>query len=435
MDDQSPPKIQSGASDISSEGNASLSYGRSFFKENLLDCLIHDIWVSQKATTYISHFCLLQEVRRGAKSIDTLHDAMWLFIAAPVTSFTFGTGNALTLCTFRLAQWSKFLEIWPTWVLGDLSAILCFTPCILHFWNYVDPETGHLRKLYPSRNWPCRSDPPHDGNMEEVQDTLEGDSYEFASPGDKERSTGVAHTRWNTGLFQGTKDFVASPKLDHRVDLEIGEGEVKSSYEKPVRMSLFVRRAIQSLKKARSEWFLHKGNNASGTENPLVVVDYSSRHGNQRVSWKEESSDSNERGRENGRSPIDPVNQTDPQSVVPLLGEEAIVRCSFREIIIKTAECVAYFVILIVLSLVIFFNMGIADTSLVQRLSYLVFPVVIWAAFRFNRLGLPLSVLLIALIASSGTAHKKGPLYRQNDNHSLLQVGAGSWNRDSNDLS
>jgi hypothetical protein len=33
------------------------------------------------------------------------------------------------------------------------------------------------------------------------------------------------------------------------------------------------------------------------------------------------------------------------------------------------------------------------------------FPVVIWAALLFNRLGLPLSVLLIALIASSGTAH------------------------------
>lgn len=30
--------------------------------------------------------------------------------------------------------------------------------------------------------------------------------------------------------------------------------------------------------------------------------------------------------------------------------------------------------------------------------------------------------------------HKKGPLSWQNNNHSLLQVGAGSWNRDSNDL-
>ncbi|CAM6086256.1 unnamed protein product [Calypogeia fissa] len=377
----------------------------------------------------------VKEVRRGAKSVDTLHDAMWLFIAAPVTSFTFGTGNALALCTFRLADWKQFLDIWPTWVLGDLSAILCFTPCILHFWNYVDPKTGPIWTLYPSREWSCRSGNAQGGDSEDIHDTLEGDTYEFASTGVKEdslhsiellhskdRGPEVAYSKWRS---QDAENCIGSPfqqvaPLDSMVDLESGTSELRSSCEPPpVKRPHYFRRAANSLKKARSEWFLHKRNSASGTENPLFVVDQSSRHGNRRVSWKE-TSDSTERGQEN--SPSDQVNQSEQLSNTPLLGKEAPLRCSIREMIIKTAECVAYFVVLIVLSLVIFFNVGIQDTSLVQRLSYLVFPVVIWAAFRFNRLGLPLSVLLIALIASSGTAHRKGPLYRKNDSHSLLQV-------------
>lgn len=65
---------------------------------------------------------------------------------------------------------------------------------------------------------------------------------------------------------------------------------------------------------------------------------------------------------------------------------------------------------------------GVRDTDAVQRLSYLVFPVVIWSSFRFNRIGVPLAVLVVAIIASAGTADHKGPLYRQNNNHSLLQV-------------
>lgn len=77
---------------------------------------------------------------------------------------------------------------------------------------------------------------------------------------------------------------------------------------------------------------------------------------------------------------------------------------------------------------------GVRDTGAVQRLAYLVFPVVIWSSFRFNRIGVPLAVLVVAIIASAGTADHKGPLYRQNDNHSLLQVlsvdmDIGSWDR------
>lgn len=74
---------------------------------------------------------------------------------------------------------------------------------------------------------------------------------------------------------------------------------------------------------------------------------------------------------------------------------------------------------------------GVRDQNFVQRLSYLVFPVVIWASFRFNRIGVPLAVLVVAIIVVVGTAAHKGPLYRRNDSHSLLQVRSFSsfWTR------
>ena len=65
---------------------------------------------------------------------------------------------------------------------------------------------------------------------------------------------------------------------------------------------------------------------------------------------------------------------------------------------------------------------GVRDQTFVERLSYVVFPVVIWASFRFNRIGVPLAVLVVAIIVVVGTAAHKGPLYRRNDSHSLLQV-------------
>lgn len=82
----------------------------------------------------------MQEVRKGASTVDTLHDAMWFFIVIPLVTLVTGTCNALSLCIFDLAHWNQFLDIWPTWVLGDLSAILCFTPCILHLWKDLHPD-------------------------------------------------------------------------------------------------------------------------------------------------------------------------------------------------------------------------------------------------------------------------------------------------------
>lgn len=83
---------------------------------------------------------VLQEVKKGALTVDTLHDAMWLFVVVPFVSFVCGTCNSFSLCIFDLAHWNQFFDIWPTWVLGDLSAILCVTPCILHLWNILHPD-------------------------------------------------------------------------------------------------------------------------------------------------------------------------------------------------------------------------------------------------------------------------------------------------------
>lgn len=83
---------------------------------------------------------VLQEVKKGALTVDTLHDAMWLFVVVPFVSFVCGTCNSFSLCIFNLAHWNQFFDIWPTWVLGDLSAILCVTPCILHLWNILHPD-------------------------------------------------------------------------------------------------------------------------------------------------------------------------------------------------------------------------------------------------------------------------------------------------------
>ncbi|KAH7445662.1 hypothetical protein KP509_01G019100 [Ceratopteris richardii] len=94
-----------------------------------------------------------------------------------------------------------------------------------------------------------------------------------------------------------------------------------------------------------------------------------------------------------------------------------------KAFLMQLAECVLLFVILVCLSLVIFFDFGVSKNQFIQHLSYLVFPVVIWASFRFNRVGLPLAVVVVSLIASAGTAKHHGPLYHgDSKDRSLLQV-------------
>jgi hypothetical protein len=97
---------------------------------------------------------------------------------------------------------------------------------------------------------------------------------------------------------------------------------------------------------------------------------------------------------------------------------------SIRKFVIRFSECVTLFLLLIGLCMFIFFNLGVPhNNEFVQHLSYLVFPMVIWASFRFNRIGLPLSVVVVAIMASAGTAKHRGPLYHDdNSDNSLLQV-------------
>jgi hypothetical protein len=58
----------------------------------------------------------------------------------PFVSFICGSCNAFSLCIFDLVYWDKLLLVWPSWVLGDLSSILCVAPCILHLWNIFHPD-------------------------------------------------------------------------------------------------------------------------------------------------------------------------------------------------------------------------------------------------------------------------------------------------------
>ncbi|BCM88807.1 adaptive-response sensory-kinase SasA [Abditibacteriota bacterium] len=53
-------------------------------------------------------------------------------------------------------------------------------------------------------------------------------------------------------------------------------------------------------------------------------------------------------------------------------------------------------------------------------LGYLVMPFLLWAAFRFGRIGASLAVLWVGGIAAWGTAHGGGPFYVQSLNESLL---------------
>ena len=110
-----------------------------------LSCMYTDVsvsWEMRAILSLTSHddSIVVQENRKGALTVDTLHDAMWLFIVVPFVSFICGSCNAFALCIFELVHWDNLLFVWPTWVLGDLSAILCVAPCILHLWNIFHPD-------------------------------------------------------------------------------------------------------------------------------------------------------------------------------------------------------------------------------------------------------------------------------------------------------
>lgn len=108
-----------------------------------------------------------------------------------------------------------------------------------------------------------------------------------------------------------------------------------------------------------------------------------------------------------------PATNENHQWVANLQTSECSIRMSRGMSLVQIIECVVLFVVLVVLSLVIF-STKLTKSKNMQRDSYLVFPVVIWASFRFNRVGLPLAVVIVAVIASAGTQSK--------DEHALLQV-------------
>ncbi|KAH9326717.1 hypothetical protein KI387_006895, partial [Taxus chinensis] len=49
------------------------------------------------------------ESRRGTNTISTLHDAFWLFLAAPLVSLVSGTCNVVALAAFGLSKLTNFL--------------------------------------------------------------------------------------------------------------------------------------------------------------------------------------------------------------------------------------------------------------------------------------------------------------------------------------
>ncbi|KAL2621373.1 hypothetical protein R1flu_001578 [Riccia fluitans] len=379
----------------------------------------------------------VKEVRKGSHSIDTLHDVMWLFIAAPLSSFLFGTGNALAITTFKLAEWHQFLDIWPTWVLGDLAAILCFTPCILHFSQLFEKDKKPLWEQIHSGRWTCPAaaengltPPPSDGprdpleSLDESRDSLNAGGLKDESVHGRELLVKAPETGY-------TKLTVLQNHVDHdehclsklaasaSPDLENGGANLINTYGRySTKRPDFLQKVLVSFEKKRSAWL---GRRATSGRNGFLVQNGPSFKSSV---MRKDGFDSSDRSlAASGRfsTANDPSSLSELQPHAPLLDKKPMA-CSIRKYILKTAEFCAFFMVLIILSLVIFFNVGIRDTSLVQRLSYLVYPVVIWASFRFNRLGLPLAILVIASIASAGTAHRKGPLYRKNDNHSLLQV-------------
>eukprot|EP00850_Spirogloea_muscicola_P020148 SM000208S06318 [mRNA] locus=s208:101853:106067:+ [translate_table: standard] len=63
---------------------------------------------------------------------------------------------------------------------------------------------------------------------------------------------------------------------------------------------------------------------------------------------------------------------------------------------------------------------GLLPSGHVVSLPYLIMPHLVWAAFRFDRRGLPVAVLLVSSVAAC--RHKHGPFKRANVTESLLQV-------------
>ncbi|KAI5081858.1 hypothetical protein GOP47_0001601 [Adiantum capillus-veneris] len=347
-------------------------------------------WLLEHPLCYRNGRFHWQDARDGNLSIDTFHDALWLFIVAPVTTFLAGTGNALVLTLSKVSKWNQFMKVWPTWVLGDLSAILCYVPCILHVWNLFH-EDLHMFC------W---------GRSKQMKACLAA-KRKLRNPTSLQTNCHVESSLYTSSSV--------SREHSSTVDIKVAISEEGGSTENSLKadhVSLHIVSSRTQLGKCCCKCKGEKHKRHAGAN----IADVKSAHGYD--------------GERSGR--VQPWNLHLEKDLVPSTNSIMIPReqlweapdFSIQKFLMRLAECVVLFVLLISLCLFIFFNVGIPPTNkFVQHLSYLVFPVVIWASFRFNRVGLPLAVVVVAVIASAGTANHHGPLYHEGgSDSSLLQV-------------
>lgn len=337
-------------------------------------------------------FCW-QESREGTLTVDTLHDALWLFLIAPFSTFIAGTGNALAICAFQLSDWKGFLSVWPTWVLGDLSAILCYMPCILHVWNYFHPEVK-------SFCWGPIEQQQGLNSCEVLEGNHNGDfpvSYNSEMRSVEDSLNARGSTMSINNIFSPCRQ----------------QGSHKSIVSLPNSVDCF------DIEKALADQHLSNGisspRHSPMTENCFALGRRCETSNNLCTDNRRKSKISAQARMEKlaGVQRSFPATNENHQWVANLQTSECSIRMSRGMSLVQIIECVVLFVVLVVLSLVIF-STKLTKSKNMQRDSYLVFPVVIWASFRFNRVGLPLAVVIVAVIASAGTQSK--------DEHALLQV-------------
>ncbi|KAH7424053.1 hypothetical protein KP509_12G087400 [Ceratopteris richardii] len=305
-------------------------------------------------------------------------------MVAPITTFFAGTGNALVLTLSKVSKWNQFMKIWPTWVLGDLSAILCYMPCILHVWNLFHEDFNMFCWGRSKEMKACLA----------IQRRLQNAI-----------SLQTSH-HFEPSMFTPSRRSVEDSSS---VDIKVAISEERNPTEKSMadHVSLHIVSSSQLLGSCCCK---HKAQSQKRNFQPDKFAESANGNNGEQSSW------------------IRPWNTHFRRASVPsvVAARQQLWEApyfSVQKFLMRLAECAVLFVLLIGLCLFIFFNIGVPPNKFVQHLSYLVFPIVIWASFRFNRVGLPLAVVVVAIIASAGTANHHGPLYHNDgSDSSLLQV-------------
>ncbi|MCO5578280.1 hypothetical protein L7F22_032119 [Adiantum nelumboides] len=367
-------------------------------------------WLLKHPLCYKNGCFTWQDAKEGISTIDTLHDALWLFIVAPITTILAGTGNALVLSFSRISTWSHFMQIWPTWVLGDLSAILCYTPCVLHVWSLFQQD---FQKCCWGRNKPPKVCSPTETNKSFISRDMLEDSY-----ADKNVSTKFSAMQ-NSGSARLTG---TSPNLDKsRYTCQPASLEDKDT----VAIEISVPEDLPLTKVNYKDGFMFYHPSCF---NKIIKNCCSRCKLEKRVADSQRQLDlskTRDFSKANWHSQNKPRIRPKRRDTLPVFYKALCGGPDFsiKKFLLRLLECVVLFLVLIILSLFIFFSLGSPQNEFVKHLSYLVFPIVIWASFRFNRVGLPLSVVVVAIIASGGTAKHLGPLYHDDStDNSLLQV-------------